>query len=144
MVKEAELKPYTSAVTREIVHGPVLPQERCFLPTTTCKMQQPDKQILVSLHFTFIKICNHLQYKALNDLAPSFTTELLNPYCTFRSLRSTGQGLLNIPYSSHKTKEGCAFELLLCGTISLRAVGSVSSILEHIRPTCVNDRLLYF
>lgn len=111
MVKEGELKPYTSAVTREIVHGPVLPQERCLLPTTTCKMQQPDKQILASLHFTFIKICNHLQYKALNDLAPSFTTELLNPYCTFRSLRSTGQGLLSIPYSRHKTKEGCAFAI---------------------------------
>ena len=38
-----------------------------------------------------------LTYKALNDQAPSYITDLLKPYAPTRNLRSSSKNLLNVP-----------------------------------------------
>ncbi len=67
--------------------------------------------ILQSLHWLPIKFCISykillLAYKALNDLAPAYLTNLLSRYNPTRSLRSQNSGLLVVPRIAKSTKGG--------------------------------------
>ncbi len=53
-----------------------------------------------------------LTYKALNDLAPAYLTNLLSRYNPTRSLRSQNSGLLVVPTIAKSTKGGWAFSYL--------------------------------
>ncbi len=54
-----------------------------------------------------------LAYKALNDLAPAYLTNLLSRYNPTRSLRSQNSGLLVVPRIAKSTKEGELFHIWL-------------------------------
>ena len=43
---------------------------------------------------------------------PAYIRDVLQPYVTSKSLRSSDQGLLVIPPSRRKTKGDCAFEIV--------------------------------
>ena len=60
-----------------------------------------------------------LTYKALNDQAPSYLKELIEPYYPSRTLHSQNEGLLVVPRvsTSRKGAELSVFRLLCCGTI---------------------------
>ncbi len=67
--------------------------------------------ILQSLHWLPIKFRISykillLAYKALNDLAPAYLTNLLSRYNPTRSLRSQNSGLLVVPRIAKSTKGG--------------------------------------
>ncbi len=67
--------------------------------------------ILQSLHWQPIKFRISykillLSYKALNDLAPAYLTNLLSRYNPTRSLRSQNSGLLVVPRIAKSTKGG--------------------------------------
>ncbi len=73
--------------------------------------------ILQSLHWLPIKFCISykillLAYKALNDLAPAYLTNLLSRYNPTRSLRSQNSGLLVVPRIAKSTKGGRTFSYL--------------------------------
>ncbi len=70
--------------------------------------------ILQSLHWLPIKFRISykillLAYKALNDLAPAYLTNLLSRYNPTRSLRSQNSGLLVVPRIAKSTKGGSRF-----------------------------------
>ncbi len=74
-------------------------------------------QILQSLHWLPIKFRISykillLSYKALNDLAPVYLTNLLSRYNPTRSLRSQNSGLLVVPRLAKSTKGGRTFSYL--------------------------------
>ncbi len=73
--------------------------------------------ILQSLHCLPIKFRISykillLAYKALNDLAPAYLTNLLSRYNPTRSLRSQNSGLLVVPRIAKSTKGGRTFSYL--------------------------------
>ncbi len=73
--------------------------------------------ILQSLHWLPIKFRISykillLAYKALNDLAPAYLTNLLSHYNPTRSLRSQNSGLLVVPRIAKSTKGGRTFSYL--------------------------------
>ncbi len=73
--------------------------------------------ILQSLHWLPIKFRISykillLAYKALNDLAPAYLTNLLSRYNPTRSLRSQNSGLLVVPRIAKFTKGGRTFSYL--------------------------------
>ncbi len=73
--------------------------------------------ILQSLHWLPIKFRISykillLAYKALNDLAPAYLTNLLSRYNPNRSLRSQNSGLLVVPRIAKSTKGGRTFSYL--------------------------------
>ncbi len=71
--------------------------------------------ILQSLHWLPIKfriIILLLSYKALNDLAPAYLTNLLSRYNPTRSLRSQNSGFLVVPRIAKSTKGGRTFSYL--------------------------------
>ncbi len=53
-----------------------------------------------------------LTYKALNDLAPAYLTNILSRYNPTRSLRSQNSGILVVPRIAKSSKEGRAFSYL--------------------------------
>ncbi len=53
-----------------------------------------------------------LAYKALNDLAPAYLTNLLSRYNPTHSLRSQNSGLLVVPRIAKSTKGGRTFSYL--------------------------------
>lgn len=53
-----------------------------------------------------------LTFRALHDHAPVYIPDLLCPYITSRSLRSSDQGLLVVPRIQLKTKGQCSFEVV--------------------------------
>ncbi len=74
--------------------------------------------ILQSLHWLPIKFRISykillLAYKALNDLAPAYLTNLLSRYNPTRSLRSQNSGLLVVPRIAKSTKGGRIFHIWL-------------------------------
>ncbi len=74
--------------------------------------------ILQSLHWLPIKFRISykillLAYKALNDLAPAYLTNLLSRYNPTRSLRSQNSGLLVVPRIAKSTKGGKLFHIWL-------------------------------
>ncbi len=73
--------------------------------------------ILQSLHWLPIKFRISykillLAYKAVNDLAPAYLTNLLSRYNPTRSLRSQNSGLLVVPSIAKSTKGGRTFSYL--------------------------------
>ncbi len=73
--------------------------------------------ILQSLHWLLIKFRISykillLAYKALNDLAPAYLTDLLSRYNPTCSLRSQNSGLLVVPRIAKSTKGGRTFSYL--------------------------------
>ncbi len=73
--------------------------------------------ILQSLHWLPIKFRIRykivlLTYKALNDLAPAYLTNLLSRYNPTRFLRSQNSGLLVVPRIAKSTKGGSIFSYL--------------------------------
>ncbi len=73
--------------------------------------------ILQTLHWLPIKFRISykillLAYKALNDLAPAYLTNLLSRYNPTRSLRSQNSGLLVVPRIAKSTKGGRTFSYL--------------------------------
>ena len=50
-----------------------------------------------------------LTYKALNNIAPSYISDLLIPYQPTRALRSAHAGILTVPKVAHKTSGETAF-----------------------------------
>ncbi len=73
--------------------------------------------ILQSLHWLPIKFRISykillLTYKALNDLAPAYLTNLLSRYNPTRSVRSQNSGLLVVPRIAKSTKGGRTFSYL--------------------------------
>ncbi len=73
--------------------------------------------ILQSLHWLPIKFCMSykillLAYKALNDLAPAYLTNLLWCYNPTRSLKSQNSGLLVVPRIAKSTKGAGTFSYL--------------------------------
>ncbi len=70
--------------------------------------------ILHSLHWQPISYKIWLiTYKALNDLAPAYLTNLLSRYNPTRSLRSHNSGLLVVPRIAKSTKGGRTFHFWL-------------------------------
>lgn len=72
--------------------------------------------ILADLHWLPIKYCIDfkillLTFKIINNIAPSYLTELLSLYTPRRALRSTGQLLLVQPRSRLKTRGDRAFAI---------------------------------
>ena len=70
--------------------------------------------ILASLHWLPIHFRIQFKillfvFKALNDQAPSYISDLLTPLAYTRSLRSSDQALLSIPRSRLKSKGDRAF-----------------------------------
>uniref|UniRef100_A0A669D7L0 Reverse transcriptase domain-containing protein n=1 Tax=Oreochromis niloticus TaxID=8128 RepID=A0A669D7L0_ORENI len=70
--------------------------------------------LLMQLHWLPVEFRVHfkilvLTFKALQQQAPSYIIELLQPYAPSRSLRSSSQGLLVIPYMRLKTRGDRAF-----------------------------------
>ncbi|KAF7644577.1 hypothetical protein LDENG_00219630 [Lucifuga dentata] len=55
--------------------------------------------------------------------ATPLSIELLRPYATTRSLRSSDQGLLIVPHSRLKTKADHAFKVVAPKTVELSALG---------------------
>jgi len=53
-----------------------------------------------------------LYYRSLHGQAPVYICDLLHPYMTSRSLRSSDQGLLVVPRTRLKTKGDRAFEIV--------------------------------
>uniref|UniRef100_A0A8C6PYD4 Reverse transcriptase domain-containing protein n=1 Tax=Nothobranchius furzeri TaxID=105023 RepID=A0A8C6PYD4_NOTFU len=53
-----------------------------------------------------------LTYRALNNQAPSYLSELLSPHTTSRNLRSTSENLLAVPRTRLKTKGDRAFQTI--------------------------------
>ena len=53
-----------------------------------------------------------ITYRTRHGQAPAYIGDLLQPYVTSRSLRSSGQGLLFVPRTRLKTKGDCAFEVV--------------------------------
>ncbi len=73
--------------------------------------------ILQSLHWLPMKFRISykivlLTYKALNDLAPAYLTNLLSRYSLTRSLRSQNSGFLVVPRIAKSTKGGRTFSYL--------------------------------
>ncbi len=73
--------------------------------------------ILQSLHWLPINFCISykillLAYKALNNLAPAYLTNLLSCYNPTRSLRLQNSGLLVVPRIAKSTKGGRTFSYL--------------------------------
>ncbi len=73
--------------------------------------------ILSPLHWLPIKFGTHFKvlvftYRALHGQAPVYISDLLHPYFTSRSLRSSDQGLLPVPRARLKTKGDCAFKVV--------------------------------
>uniref|UniRef100_A0A8C6LAX3 Reverse transcriptase domain-containing protein n=1 Tax=Nothobranchius furzeri TaxID=105023 RepID=A0A8C6LAX3_NOTFU len=66
-----------------------------------------------------------LTYRALNNQAPSYLSELLSPHTTSRNLRSTSENLLAVPRTRLKTKGNRAFQ-----TIAPRLWNSLASNLR--------------
>ena len=70
-----------------------------------------------------------LTYKALNNLAPSYLSDLLSQRCNVRLLRSHSQELLSIPRSRTVTS------MMVIGYFQLLAQGSgMSYLLHYARP----------
>ncbi len=74
-------------------------------------------QFFQSLHWLPIKFHISykillLAYKALNELAPAYLTNLLSRYNPTRSLRSQNSGLLVVPRIAKSTKGGRTFSYL--------------------------------
>ncbi len=57
-------------------------------------------------HVSLLEKIFLLTYKALNDLAPAYLTNLLSRYNPTRSLRSQNSGLLVVPRIAKSTKGG--------------------------------------
>lgn len=99
--------------------------------------------ILASLHW--LPVDFRIQYKvlvftfkALHGLAPGYLCELILPYTTSRSLRSSDQGLLVEPRTRLKTKGDRAFGAVaprLWNTLpqDLRASASVTSFMRQLK-----------
>ena len=73
--------------------------------------------ILFSFHWLPIRFRIHFKvlvftYRALHGQAPAYISDLLHPYITSRSLRSSDQGLLVVPRARLKTKGDRAFEVV--------------------------------
>ncbi len=73
--------------------------------------------ILHSLHWLPVKFRIHFKiivvtYKSLHGQAPVYILELLHPYVTTRSRRSSDQELLVVPCARLKTKGDCAFDVV--------------------------------
>uniref|UniRef100_A0A8C6W155 deoxyribonuclease II n=1 Tax=Nothobranchius furzeri TaxID=105023 RepID=A0A8C6W155_NOTFU len=68
-----------------------------------------------------------LTYRALNNQAPSYLSELLSPHITSRNLRSTSENLLAVPRTRLKTKGDRAFQ-----TIAPRLWNSLPSNLRVV------------
>ncbi len=84
---------------------------------TTSRKYDHITPILQSLHWLPIKFHISykillLAYKALNDLAPAYLTNLLSRYNPTRSLRSQNSGLLVVPRIAKSTKGGRTFSYL--------------------------------
>ncbi len=72
-------------------------------------VQNAAARVLTLLQFYKILL---LGYKALNDLAPAYLTNLLSRYNPTRSLRSQNSGLLVVPRIAKSTKGGRTFSYL--------------------------------
>ncbi|KAF7654290.1 hypothetical protein LDENG_00071890, partial [Lucifuga dentata] len=73
--------------------------------------------VLISLHWLLVKFRIHfkilvLTFRALSGQSPMYISELLQPYVTSRSLRSSDQGLLFVPRSRLKTTGDCVFQVV--------------------------------
>ncbi len=98
--------------------------------------------ILQSLHWLPIKFRISykillLAYKALNDLAPAYLTNLLSRYNPTRSLRSQNSGLLVVPRIAKSTKGGRTFSYLapkLWNSLPDNVRGSDT----HLNSLCLN------
>jgi hypothetical protein len=79
-----------------------------------------------------------LTYKSVNDLAPSYLCDLLQPYRPARSLRSSSNGLLVVPKSRTSTYGDRAFSIAaprLWNNLpeNIRNAHSVSSFKHHLK-----------
>ena len=99
--------------------------------------------VLASLHRLPVKLridfkILFITYKALHGLAPAYVSELLSPYTTMRSVRSSNQNLLAVPRAKLKTKGDCAFAALaprLWNNLptSIRSAESVDCFKKHLK-----------
>ncbi len=99
--------------------------------------------ILSSLHWLPIKFRIHFKvlvftYRALHGQAPAYISDLLHPYVTSRSLRSSDQGLLVLPHAQLRTKGDCAFEVVALTLwnalpIDIRSVVSVDTFKKQLK-----------
>ncbi len=85
---------------------------------------QEDMIILLQFYSLFYKILL-LAYKALNDLAPAYLTNLLSHYNPTRSLWSQNSGLLVVPKIAKSTKGG--------KNVSYLAPKLWNSLLDNVR-----------
>ena len=99
--------------------------------------------ILIALHWLPIKFRIQFKvlvvtYRALHGQAPTYIRDLLQPYLTSRSLRSSDQGLLVVPRSRLKTKGDCAFEVVAPKLwnslpLNLRSVDTVDTFKKQLK-----------
>lgn len=96
---------------------------------------------LASLHWLLVKYRIDLTilsftYKVLNNQAPACICELLTPYSTNRSLRSSVQGHLAIPWTTFRTERSLLWPPCF-GTASPWTSSQLAA-LTVLKPTCTD------
>jgi len=91
-----------AGVSQQHLHKLQLVQNYAARIITRTRLHEHIKPVLRELHWLTIPYRIHFKtlltvYKAKNDLAPSYITDILPSYVPGRSLRSSDQGLLSIP-----------------------------------------------
>lgn len=79
-----------------------------------------------------------LTFRALHGQAPQYITDLLCPYSSGRSLRSSGQNLLKVPKTHFKTRGDLSFQAVAPRLwnelpLSLRVLDSVDSFKKQLK-----------
>ncbi|XP_055077540.1 axonemal dynein light chain domain-containing protein 1-like [Periophthalmus magnuspinnatus] len=86
-----------------------------------------------NLHKVFdVQLTGRIQERAFNGQAPEYISEMLVPYTSGRSLRSSGQNLLKVPKTRFKTRGDLSFQAVApklwnALPLSLRVADSVDS-----------------
>ena len=103
--------PFHSCLSKKSIHCLQLIQNAAARLSTGTRKFEHITPILASLHwlpFSDFKI-SLITYKAISGLAPSYISDLLDPYVPSRPLRSSDKGLLIVPTCNYKTTSERAF-----------------------------------
>ena len=103
-----------SNINKQSIHRLQLVQNAAARLITGTRKSEHITPVLATLHW--LPVCFRvdfkillLTYKALNNMAPPYLTELLEPHIPGRLLRSANQALLVVPRTNRVTKGDRAF-----------------------------------
>ncbi len=99
--------------------------------------------VLKSLHWLPVVYCVQfkilvLTFRALHGQAPNYIADLIKPYTSARSLRSSGQNLLMVPRTCFKTRGDRSFKATAPRLwnelpLDLRSLDSVDAFKKHLK-----------